>query len=259
MVSGKASVLLLIGLCVLAMPGAAGTSASGDHETDLDLPVIADDDTANANAANFAAGLISTGGNDRNIPAFSGSGASRHFTLAGNPVVSYGAIPLYPGWNFVSTPKALAAGNNTAAIFAGVDTAGHSLLRYDAPSQTWVALKAADTIRPLEGYWVYVAEGTDVPLDYAGASPQAPPSRTLAAGWNAVGFSDTEPATARDTLLSLKDTWSVLMGYNASARAYETAIVRNGSGEHSDAGVMMPMKGYWLYMTDDGTLAAIGA
>jgi len=168
-------------------------------------------------------------------------------------------IALSPGWNFVSTPKAVAADSDTASIFAGVDTAGHSVLRYDTASQTWEALKGSDTIRPLEGYWIYSATAVNVPLSYAAGSPQAPPERTVTAGWNAVGFSDTEPAAARDTLLSLGDAWSVLMGFDAAAQAYETSIIRGGSGDHSDAGQMQPTKGYWLYLTENGTLAAIGA
>jgi hypothetical protein len=178
------------------------------------------------------------------------------FTPSGAPSTT---IALSPGWNFVSTPKTLAAGKDTAAIFAGVDTAGHSVLRYDTPTGTWVALKPTDRIRPLEGYWIYAAAATEITLFSSTASPQAPPERALAAGWNAVGFSDTEPAAARDALVSLGGTWSVVMGFDAAAQTYETSIIRGGSGEHSDAGWLLPAKGYWLYMTEDGTLAAIGA
>jgi len=169
------------------------------------------------------------------------------------------AIPLSPGWNFVSTPKTLAAGSDTALIFAGVDTAGHSILRYDTPTGAWAALKPTDPVRPLEGYWIYAATATEIPLTYATASPQAPATRTLTVGWNAFGFSDTEPATARDTLVSLGSAWSVLMGFDGESQTYETSIIRGGSGDHSDSGWMLPAKGYWLYMTGNGTLAAIGA
>lgn len=172
------------------------------------------------------------------------------------PVTS---IPLSQGWNFVSTPKTLAIGKDTTAIFAGVDTAGHSIFRYDTPTRSWIPLKPTDRIRPLEGYWIYAAADVDIPLSYATGTPQAPPERALAVGWNAIGFSDTRPTAARDALLSLGNSWSVLMGFDAATQSYETSIIRGGSGEHSDAGWMLPAKGYWLYMTEDGTLAAIGA
>jgi hypothetical protein len=180
------------------------------------------------------------------------------FSLVEKNIMSEGVLSLSPGWNFVSTPKALAAGNDTAAIFAGVASAGHSALRYDAPARTWVIMKADDQISPLEGYWIYAAEKTDVHLTYASASPQATPERALITGWNAIGFSDTEPAAAREALFSLGDAWWKLTGFNTTTQAYEIPIIQDGGGEYSDARLMMPMKGYWLYMTENGTLAAMG-
>ncbi|EJG07961.1 hypothetical protein Metli_2019 [Methanofollis liminatans DSM 4140] len=180
-------------------------------------------------------------------------------SVVGPPAYNSTAFLLSSGWNFVSTPKTLAAGSDTAAIFAGVDTAGHSILRYDTLTGAWAALKPTDPVRPLEGYWIYAATATEIPLTYATASPQAPATRTLTTGWNAIGFSDTEPATARDTLVSLGSAWSVLMGFDGESQTYETSIIRGGSGDHSDSGWMLPAKGYWLYMTGNGTLAAIGA
>jgi hypothetical protein len=81
----------------------------------------------------------------------------------------------------------------------------------------------------------------------------------LARGWNAIGFTDTEPATTRDTLLSLGDTWTQVIGYDASTQHYETSIIRGGSGNHIDSQEMLPMKGYWVYLRGESELAAIGA
>ncbi|WP_157200406.1 hypothetical protein, partial [Methanogenium cariaci] len=42
-------------------------------------------------------------------------------------------LDLKSGWNFVSTPKRLASGSDTAAVFAPpAPTSGHSVLTYDA-------------------------------------------------------------------------------------------------------------------------------
>jgi len=119
-------------------------------------------------------------------------------------------------------------------------------------------MKADDQISPLEGYWIYAAEKTDVHLTYANASPQATPGRALITGWNAIGFSSTEPVAAREALFSLGDAWWKLMGLNTTTQAYELPIIQGGYGDYSDARLMMPMKGYWVYMTENGTLAAMG-
>ena len=54
-----------------------------------------------------------------------------YFTISGelsNP--NNGVIKLLSGWNFISTAKKLEPGYDTAYIFSGVDTAGHSFPQY---------------------------------------------------------------------------------------------------------------------------------
>ncbi len=169
------------------------------------------------------------------------------------------AIPLKTGWNFISVPKLLSAGNNTATIFAGVDRADHSIWRYDAAVKDWKRVEDTDRVLPLEGYWVYSAGNMNVPLHFDTDAIRTPPTKMLARGWNAIGFSDTGPATARDTLLSLGDAWTQVIGYDAGKQLYETSIIRGGSGNHADTQEMLPMKGYWVYMRGESELAAIGA
>lgn len=116
-----------------------------------------------------------------------------------------------------------------------------------------------DPVLPLDGYWIYSARDMKVPLHFNGDAIRTPPAKMLARGWNAVGFTDTEPATARDTLLSLGDMWTQVIGYNAGMQQYETSIIRGGSGNHADTQEMLPTKGYWVYLRGESELAAIGA
>jgi len=168
-------------------------------------------------------------------------------------------LTLSPGWNFVSILRPLAAGNDTTAIFAGVDVDGHSALRYDTANRSWINLKPTDRLAPLEGIWIYSAGPTTVPLNFS-TDPLTPPAeRTLAAGWNAIGVTGTAPATARDTLYSVNGQWTNLLGYDAGRQAFETGIVNGGSGANADTRSVYPGRGYWLYMTGPGTLGAIGA
>ena len=89
---------------------------------------------------------------------------------------------------------------------------------------------------------------------------QTPPTKFLSAGWNAIGFTDTTSISASTTLNSVKAKWSTLIGFTAPQQRYDAAIV-NGATDptHGDQQMMYPEKGYWLYMTEAGELAAIGA
>ncbi|MCT8335956.1 PEGA domain-containing protein [Methanoculleus sp. Afa-1] len=168
-------------------------------------------------------------------------------------------LTLSPGWNFVSIPRPLAAGNDTAAIFSDVKADGHSAFRYDTAHGTWMNLTKTDRLAPLEGYWIYSAGPATVPLNFSTDPLISPAERALAAGWNAVGITGSTPATARDAFHSVKGQWSNLIGYNAGAQAFEIGIVNDGTGANADTRSVYPGRGYWLSMTGPGTLYAIGA
>jgi len=183
------------------------------------------------------------------------------FTPSGNdPIQPFGDnLTLSPGWNFISVPRPLAAGNDTAMIFSGINTTGRSVLRYNTTIRDWTALVEEDRIAPLEGFWIYSAGLSTVPLNFS-TDPLLPPAeRILAAGWNAVGTTGTAPATARDTLYSVNREWSTLIGFNARSQSFESGIVNGGNGANADTRPVYPGRGYWLSMSGPGTLYAIGA
>ena len=189
------------------------------------------------------------------------SGYSLPFTPSGNdPVQPFGDnLTLSPGWNFISIPRPLAAGNDTAMIFAGINTTGRSVLRYNTTIRDWTALAPADRLPPLEGFWIYSAGPATIPLNLS-TDPLLPPAeRTLSAGWNAIGTTGTAPATAKDTLYSVNREWSTLIGFNAGSQSFEAGIVNGGSGANADTRPVYPGRGYWLSMSGPGTLYAIGA
>jgi len=163
-------------------------------------------------------------------------------------------ITLSPGWNFISTPKRLAEGNNTAAIFAGVDTNGRSLFQYNAASGSWETMTPASPVRPLDAIWIYANDTTSILLEFDSGAVQVPPARQLYEGWNAIGFSSPVPAMARDTLITISPKWGQVLGWNAGIQSYDTAIIRSGSGAFSDSREMIPMQGYWIAMTEEGVL-----
>ncbi|WP_164913630.1 DUF4430 domain-containing protein [Methanoculleus taiwanensis] len=186
-------------------------------------------------------------------------GSIDEIALIDLPVPADAELSLEQGWNFISIPKRLASGHNTAAIFSGVDTANHSIWQYNAAIKYWEEVQTTDTLRPLAAYWVYSAAACNVSLIFSDEPLQTPPTGNLYKGWNAIGFTDTEPAAARDTLLSLGDIWTQVLGFDAGNQEYETAIIRGGSGSHADTGAMLPGKGYWVYLRGSGELAAIAS
>jgi PKD repeat protein len=204
----------------------------------------------------------------------SGAGGSSSVTKAGyitvtgvSPTVTSTPVPpsgntinLYNGWNFVSTAKILADGHNTAGtVFAGVNTAGHSIYLYDAGTGLWQSLGNTSPIVPLDGIWIYSSGTKSVTLTFKNDPLATPPTKQLYEGWNAIGFSDTSAAAAKDALQSVVDEWTSAIAFNAASQSYETSIINGGSGSHSDSNPMYPTKGYWLFMKADGTLAAISA
>jgi len=186
-------------------------------------------------------------------------GSIDEIELTGVPTFYDAALSLRPGWNFVSVPKLLPDEEDIATTFVNVDRAQHSIWQYNAAIKNWERVEDTDRVLPLEGYWIYSTRNHEIPLCFDTDVIRTPPAKMLARGWNAIGFSDTEPATARDTLLSLGDAWTQVIGHDASKQRYETSIIRGGSGNHADTQEMLPMKGYWVYLRGESELAAIGA
>jgi PKD repeat protein len=173
-----------------------------------------------------------------------------------------GNLTLRSGWNFISTPKRLDAlkGNNTAGkIFESVDSGGHSALMYNGSNGGWDAVKADTIIKPLDALWIYSnsTEDKNIPLTFDSNPLQAPPSKHLNAGWNTLGHSSVKPATARDTLIDVSEKWTKVIGWNSTEQKFENVIISGGSGIYSDSRTLLPGKGYWVWMKEEGTIASL--
>ena len=193
-----------------------------------------------------------------------GTGPTPTVTPTVSPTPGGSEIDLNPGWNFISTPKRLADGDNTAGVvFSGVDTGGRSVYLYDAETGMWDSMSASSLVKPLDGIWIYSVYPVDIPLTFKTGGADLPPTKWVYQGWNAIGFSDTTPVNARMTLLSVNNppnvVWSQAIGFNSASQSYESAIF---NAEPSYNTLMQPTKGYWLYMNGQNPpweLAAISA
>lgn len=173
--------------------------------------------------------------------------------LSGTPAADTMTLDLYSGWNFISTPKALAEGHRTMSeLFSGIDTAGHSVFEYNAQTQSWFQLNLDDDIEPLKGIWIYSATPAEVTLVFSDHPVSS--NAQLSPGWNSIGFSQADPVPAKDALLPVQQSWSQVIGFNAESQFYETSLINGGSGTHSDTNLVYPGRGYWVFMNDQGTL-----
>ena len=163
---------------------------------------------------------------------------------------------LYPGWNLISVPRTLDGNYNTAVIFENIPTGGHAIWSYNPYQQYWTQVMSDTIIEPLHGYWIYTTSVASIPLTFKNDPVAIPPSRNLPNGWSLIGFTGSTPATAKDTMSSVKNGWVYVHGWNAANQQWEPMIANGGQYENS---YMYPTLGYWVYMDEPGTLAAIGA
>jgi hypothetical protein len=160
------------------------------------------------------------------------------------------SLILNPGWNFISFPKYLDSSCDTAGELLGsLDTDGISPLGYDAKTG-WYVLKADTRIKPLDGYWVYTKEDTDLPLKYSTAV-NTPPSKAVYKGWNAVGLSADKSMTAKSAFSNLD--WVRCLPWDVEQSKWGTVIVNGGSSENSEELKLELGRGNWLYVEADGT------
>jgi len=165
-------------------------------------------------------------------------------------------VSLNPGWNFISVPKTLADGQNSAkTLFEHVEVGGHSIFVYNPGSKTWNTVNAATLIKPLDAVWIYSTKKDAVYLYFAEDALQIPPTRKLVKGWNTFGVTSLNTVPAQNALLSVKDQWIYVIGFDSSTQRYQGTIM-NVPGSY--ANVLYPGYGYWMYMSQEGDLAAIG-
>ncbi|WP_181391806.1 PKD domain-containing protein [Methanospirillum lacunae] len=165
-------------------------------------------------------------------------------------------IGLNPGWNFISTPKMLVDGMNSAkGVFGRIDVGGHSIFSYNPRAKTWSTVTADMTIKPLDAFWIYSTKKDALNLYFADDALQIPQTKKLVKGWNTFGVTNLNTISAYNTLLSIRDKWVYVIGYDSASQRFQNTIM---NVPDSSQGSLYPGYGYWIYMSDDGDLAAAG-
>jgi hypothetical protein len=197
------------------------------------------------------------------------------FAMCG-PVQTYEdmTITLDAGWNLKSIPKRPAAFNaDTCSVF-GKDS---TVIYWDGAC--W---QFPQTIEPCKGYWVYTPEACETnvkfkPMPISSATPDVPASLDLAAGWQMIGHTSTQPVHWSETLGSLQSdkiianykfsniiTYSHNEGWGGTINLGFLDLFTQPDSEIpypvetlESSGAMVPGQGYWIFMKEDGTYASI--
>ncbi len=162
-------------------------------------------------------------------------------------------LALYPGWNMISIPYPLETGNNTGCIFSGVNSTSHTIWRYSPDTRHWDPIGINSLLNQMDVIWVHAADITNISLIYDDDRRNMT-ARRLTAGWNPLGIPGLNTITASDLLSPLGNSWSYVLVYDSRIQQYRSAMVNGGTGAYSDARLLYPTEGFWIYMNNPGIL-----
>ncbi|HCQ63299.1 hypothetical protein A3K28_00910 [Candidatus Azambacteria bacterium RIFOXYB1_FULL_40_33] len=165
------------------------------------------------------------------------------------------SISLTTGWNLISLPV-VPTDTNASAVLGTVlnDSAKiETIWKYDPEAGTWGAyhpgvgmLSDFSDMTAGEGYWINYLSSTAGTIAGTGNLFQegnsAPPQKTLAAGWNLIGYYQLENVintTATKALSSVSGQWTQLRTYDNSLKQFQSVTESN---------YMKPGEGYWIFM-----------
>ncbi len=163
-------------------------------------------------------------------------------------------------WNIWSVPIAPAANCDTvneALDLWGADS-GKKLIAYyfdsSASPQAWAE---ADNITPLQAIYVKMSEAGTIDVCFS-TNATSPPLKAMKVGWNLVGLAELYPMDAPEALLDAY--WGT--GVATNLPGYSKAISPSLNGVYwtylrladGFAAYMLPTKGYWVFMVNDGVL-----
>jgi hypothetical protein len=182
------------------------------------------------------------------------------------------SLSLKQGWNIWSTPIALDPQCDTWGEYRtlGTDLAlatGANAYYFNGTTQSWVSVTDSYALTPCDAIYINMASTQTSPILFSPAT--SAPSKALVAGWNLVSASYvdnilspviTNGVAAETALASIYYVSGANnVGYSQVVSPAVNQPAWNGvRGPAINTPVgddMLPCKGYWIYMTNPGTLA----
>ena len=178
---------------------------------------------------------------------------NRVLMFPGSTGLSGFLLELQAGWNLVSLPL-MPSQTATAKLLAPLIQLNELGIVWGfAPPNTWSYFKPPNlgTLTSMvdgKGYWVYVTDAINITIvGYVITPGYAPPTYSLAAGWNLVGFKPQPIGneTVQTYLTSINNKYAIAWVYNNTDTTWTKATPLNQ---------LWPGQGMWIYMTTPATL-----
>lgn len=190
---------------------------------------------------------------------------------------AYNWCDLTKGWNIWSTPIALDAQADTWGEYKALGTdldltdigVGPNAYYFNGSSQSWESVTDAYVLTPCDAIYIKVASDQEAPILFS--SSISAPSKALYAGWNLVSASyidnmddptitiGEDPETVLASVYNVAGTnnlgYSQVVSPAVNQAAWSGVRGADISVEVGGDNMMLPCKGYWVYMTNAGTLA----
>jgi hypothetical protein len=178
------------------------------------------------------------------------------------------SLALAPGWNLVSIPAEPADGDINSVIPA--DHPARSVLSYD-PSIPGAWLTATRSnggafegtlteITSGRAYWIHTTSFESIKVDIprlSAGSPVAPPTINIVKGWNMVPVQDVdedrEDVSAKSYFSGLDV--SRVYWFDTVGNTWTSVDVGSVDDDGNAADMLQIGKGYWVFTTEEGTLA----
>lgn len=160
------------------------------------------------------------------------------------------------GWNLISLPV-VPANIGIQNVLSNVMNDVLEVWTHDSVADKWHMYKANDPSSDLSamtagyGYWINYNNDTIKSIAGSGSlfleGPSTPPQRTLAPGWNLIGYyqrENTDAISASCALETLRypDWWTMLTGYDNTGKGFTSV----GTADN-----LAPGQAYWIFMTSE--------
>jgi len=170
-------------------------------------------------------------------------------------------IKLCQGWNLISLPL---IPNNTAiaTVLSGISDKVESVWYYVTSTGSWKTWSPGiggnlTTIEDGKAYWIKMTDAATLTVEgrMAPVPPTPLPTYSLSAGWNMLGYKSTieretvKTGTPLGYLNNIAGKYSYLVTYDCHQASPWQEI-------ELDRGTMKPGFGYWIYMTQAGSIPA---
>jgi len=189
---------------------------------------------------------------------YAGSTSSSTWTFVTKPL-SYVSLPLYAGWNLISSPL-MPLDNGIDAVLSPIDGNYSIVWAYNA-SDTADQWKKFDPNAPFgndlnnmvsgDGYWLLMT--SDDALLISGTITESTEINVLN-GWNLIGYNSMNPQPITDALSSINGNYSIVWAYNSSDIADQWKKFDPDAPFGNDLAVVEPGNGYWIMMISEDVL-----